>query len=64
MYNTVYTVLYIAHFIELTGLQAVKRSEIKRRPLSDTTIANLEAEEKEYRELDRDLANKKENAMS
>ena len=42
----------------------MKRSEIKRRPLSDTVIANLEAEEKEYRELDRDLANKKENAMS
>ena len=30
----------------------MKRSEIKRRPLSDTVIANLEAELKEYRELD------------
>ncbi len=30
----------------------MKRSEIKRRPLSDTVIANLEAEVKEYRELD------------
>lgn len=30
----------------------MKRSEIKRRPLSDTVIANLEADVKEYRELD------------
>lgn len=30
----------------------MKRSEIKRRPLSDTVIANLEPELKEYRELD------------
>lgn len=30
----------------------MKRSEIKRRPLSDTVIANLEAELKEYREID------------
>ncbi|CAM0803466.1 tyrosine-type recombinase/integrase [Acinetobacter baumannii] len=30
----------------------MKRSEIKRRPLSDTTLANLEPELKEYRELD------------
>ena len=30
----------------------MKRSEIKRRPLSDTVIANLEADAKEYRELD------------
>ncbi|MDD2939149.1 MAG: tyrosine-type recombinase/integrase [Acinetobacter harbinensis] len=30
----------------------MKRSEIKRRPLSDTVIANLEADLKEYRELD------------
>lgn len=30
----------------------MKRSEIKRRPLSDTIIANLEKELKEYRELD------------
>lgn len=30
----------------------MKRSEIKRRPLSDNVIANLEAELKEYRELD------------
>lgn len=30
----------------------MKRTEIKRRPLSDTVLANLEAEEKEYRELD------------
>lgn len=30
----------------------MKRTEIKRRPLSDTVLANLEAESKEYRELD------------
>ena len=30
----------------------MKRSEIKSRPLSDTVLANLEAELKEYRELD------------
>lgn len=29
----------------------MKRSEIKRRPLSDTVLANLEPESKEYREL-------------
>ncbi|SDY20946.1 hypothetical protein SAMN05421643_105132 [Acinetobacter kyonggiensis] len=30
----------------------MKRSEIKRRPLSDIVIANLEVNVKEYRELD------------
>lgn len=30
----------------------MKRAEIKRRPLSDTVLANLEPETKEYRELD------------
>lgn len=30
----------------------MKRNEIKRRPLSDTVLANLEPECKEYRELD------------
>lgn len=40
------------YFIELTGVQGMKRADIKRRPLSDTVLANLEAEEKEYRELD------------
>ncbi|MBH2001232.1 MAG: DUF4102 domain-containing protein [Moraxellaceae bacterium] len=46
--------MYIAHFIELAGVQAMKRIDIKRRPLSDTVLANLEPEEKEYRELDGD----------
>ncbi|NHC04572.1 tyrosine-type recombinase/integrase [Acinetobacter sp. 187] len=32
----------------------MKRKDIKRRPLSDTTLANLEPELKEYRELDGD----------
>ena len=30
----------------------MKRSDIKKRPLLDTILATLEAEEKEYRELD------------
>lgn len=30
----------------------MKRTDIKRRPLADTVLATLEAEEKEYRELD------------
>ena len=30
----------------------MKRSEIKRRPLSDTALANLEPDTKEYREQD------------
>ncbi|MFL9555763.1 tyrosine-type recombinase/integrase [Acinetobacter baumannii] len=30
----------------------MKRSEIKRRPLSDTVLSNLESELKDYRELD------------
>ena len=30
----------------------MKRTEIKRRPLSDMVLANLEAEQTEYRELD------------
>ena len=30
----------------------MKRSEIKRRPLSDTALAGLEPDANEYRELD------------
>ncbi|ESK40599.1 hypothetical protein P256_01054 [Acinetobacter nectaris CIP 110549] len=30
----------------------MKRSDIKRRPLSDTALASLEPEDKDYRELD------------
>lgn len=30
----------------------MKRSEIKRRPLSDTALASIEPETGEYRELD------------
>lgn len=41
-----YTALYIAHFVELAGVQAMKRTEIKRRPLSDTVLANLEPNQK------------------
>jgi hypothetical protein len=46
--------MYIARFIESIGVQAMKRTEIKRRPLSDNVLANLEPESKEYRELDGD----------
>ncbi len=49
---TVYTVLYITIFIELAGVKAMKRTDVKRRPLSDTVLANLEPELKEYRALD------------
>ena len=34
------------------GYTDVKRSEIKRRPLSDTVLASIEPETREYRELD------------
>ncbi|MFU8925910.1 tyrosine-type recombinase/integrase [Acinetobacter puyangensis] len=30
----------------------MKRDQIKKRPMSDTTLANLECEDKDYRELD------------
>ncbi|MDU6159924.1 MAG: Arm DNA-binding domain-containing protein, partial [Acinetobacter sp.] len=30
----------------------MKRTEIKKRPLSDTTLANLEPEHKDFREKD------------
>ena len=38
-----YTVLYITHSIELVGVQAVKRTNIKRRAISDTALINLKA---------------------
>lgn len=44
--------MYIAIFIELGGVKAMKRTDVKRRPLSDTVLANLEPELKEYRVLD------------
>ena len=44
--------MYIACFVELTGVQSMKRADIKRRPLADTVLATLEPELKEYRELD------------
>ena len=47
-----YTAVYIVRFTELAGVHAMKRTDIKRRPLSDTVLANLEPESKEYRELD------------
>ena len=48
MYPSVYPLI----FIELAGIQEMKRTDIKRRPLADTVLATLEPESKEYRELD------------
>lgn len=44
--------MYPWAFLELEGYTDVKRSEIKRRPLSDTVLASIEPETREYRELD------------
>lgn len=48
-----YPLVYPITIIEL-GIQRilVKRDAIKKRPLSDTVLASLEPEDKEYRELD------------
>ena len=32
--------------------EIMKRDAIKKRPLSDTTLANLEPEDRDYREID------------
>jgi len=48
----VYPSLYTDLKNRTKGYKEMKRSEIKRRPLSDTVLANLEPEEKEYREHD------------
>lgn len=50
--GTVYPRVYPWEFLELRGYTDVKRSEIKRRPLSDTVLASIEPETREYRELD------------
>lgn len=47
-----YAAVYAAGSFELGIHGIMKRSEIKRRPLSDTTIASLEPEDKAYREHD------------
>lgn len=44
--------MYLLEFLEQEGYTNVKRSEIKRRPLSDTVLASIEPETREYRELD------------
>lgn len=46
--------MYIVAFVETAGVQEMKRTEIKRRPMADTVLATLEPEQKEYRELDGD----------
>ncbi|MDR6235332.1 integrase [Pseudomonas psychrotolerans] len=48
----VYPGLYPGTFLELVGYKDVKRSDIKRRPLSDTVLASIEPGTREYRELD------------
>lgn len=49
---TLYAPVYASEIIEPEAYKAMKRSEIKRRPLSDTTLAGLEPEPSAYRELD------------
>jgi len=44
----VYTVVYTAIYTELAVYKAMKRDQIKKRPMSDTTLATLEPEAKEY----------------
>lgn len=46
--------MYPLEFLEQERYTDVKRSEIKRRPLSDTVLASIEPETREYRELDGD----------
>ena len=41
-----------SHLLNWQGYKKMKRVDIKRRPLSDTVLANLEPESKEYIELD------------
>lgn len=50
--SAVYTVMYTDRLIELAVYKAMKRTQIKKRPMSDTTLATLEPEANEYRELD------------
>jgi hypothetical protein len=42
----------LQYLLNLLVYKLMKRTDIKRRPLSDTVLANLEPELKEYRELD------------
>lgn len=43
---TVYTTMYIARFIESVGVQALKRTDIKRRPLAATDLQPLSLNQK------------------
>ena len=43
-------ILYV--LLKPQGYKGMKRTSIKRRPLSDTVLANLVPESKDYRELD------------
>ena len=41
-----------SYLLNWQGYKKMKRTDIKRRPLADTVLANLEPEAKEYLELD------------
>ena len=51
-YYCVSCIIQCIIFIKLTHDTEMKRQNIKKRPLSDTTLANLEPEERDYREKD------------
>lgn len=44
--------MYILIFTETTVYKKMKKTQIKKRPMADTTLATLEPEATEYRELD------------
>ncbi len=50
--SSVYPTVYPQASLEPRGYTGVKRSEIKRRPLSDSALASIEPETGEDRELD------------
>lgn len=50
--SSLYTRMYPWEILEPRGYRPLKRSEIRRKPLSDTALASIEPETREYRELD------------
>lgn len=50
--SPLYPRVYPWEILEPRGYRPLKRSEIKRKPLSDTALASIEPETREYRELD------------
>ena len=49
---SLYAMVYAGHISITCGHTRMKRTDIKRRPLSDTVLSKLEPELKTYRELD------------